>query len=124
MLKSTTLLKNKRRSRRTMGLRRRIRRQTTLPRLSVHRSCKHISAQVIDDSTGRTLAAVSSTSKKLADEMGGKTKTERSAVVGKEIGRLAKDAGVEKVVFDRGYSRYHGRVKALADAAREAGLQF
>lgn len=124
MLKSTILLKNKRRERRAMGLRSRIRRQSGLPRLSVHRTCKHISAQVIDDATGRTLAASSSTAKKLAAELDGKTKTERSAVIGREIGRLAKEAGVERVVFDRGYSRYHGRVKALADAAREAGLKF
>lgn len=123
-MKSTTLLRIKRRTRRMQGLRSRIRRQTTLPRLSVNRSLKHIAAQVIDDSVGRTLASVSSTSRKLAGELDGKTKTERSIVIGKEIARLAKEAGVEKVVFDRGHSKYHGRVKALADAAREGGLKF
>ncbi|MFT4539122.1 MAG: large subunit ribosomal protein L18 [Planctomycetota bacterium] len=123
-MKSTTLLRNKRRTRRTLGLRSRIRRQSTLPRLSVNRSLKHIAAQVIDDVGGRTLASVSSTSKKLAGELDGKTKSEKSAVIGKEIARLAQEAGVAQVVFDRGHAKYHGRVKALADAAREGGLKF
>lgn len=94
------------------------------PRLSVHRSSKHISAQVIDDVGGRTLAAASSTAKSLAGDLGGKTKSERAAVVGREIARKALAAGVEAVVFDRGAARYHGRVKALAEAAREGGLKF
>jgi large subunit ribosomal protein L18 len=94
------------------------------PRLSVHRSSKHISAQVIDDAAGRTLAAASSTAKSLAGDLGGKTKSERAAVVGREIARKALAAGVEAVVFDRGAARYHGRVKALAEAAREGGLKF
>ena len=123
-MKTAIHSKNKRRIRRKNGVRRRIRQQTDLPRLSIHRSCKHISAQVIDDEGGRTLCAVSSTAKSLAGDLGGKTKTQRAAVVGAEIARRAKDAGVEKVVFDRGFSKYHGRVKALADAAREGGLKF
>lgn len=95
------------------------------PRLSVFRSSKHISAQVIDDVNGRTLCAVSSTAKSLAGgEMTGKTKSERAAVVGREIARKALEAGVQTVVFDRGAARYHGRVKALAEAAREGGLKF
>jgi len=94
------------------------------PRLSVHRSSKHISAQVIDDVGGRTLAAASSTAKSLAGDLSGKTKSERAAVVGREIARKALAAGVEAVVFDRGAARYHGRVKALAEAAREGGLKF
>lgn len=100
-------------------------RNTSRPRLSVFRSSKHISAQVIDDVNGRTLCAASSTAKALSGgEMAGKTKSERAAVVGREIARKALEAGVEAVVFDRGAARYHGRVKALAEAAREGGLKF
>jgi len=98
--------------------------RTDRPRLSVFRSCKHISAQVIDDVNGRTLCAASSTAKSLSGDLTGKTKSERAAVVGREIARKAREAGVEAVVFDRGASRYHGRVKALAEAAREGGLKF
>jgi large subunit ribosomal protein L18 len=105
-------------------VRSKIRRTATLPRLSVSRSLQHISAQIIDDGQGRTLAAVTSTAKGLADQLAGKTKTQRAAVIGAEIARRAKEAGVEAVVFDRGARRYHGRVKALADAAREGGLKF
>ena len=117
-------LKENRRDRRKQGVRARIRRQSTLPRLSVHRSLKHISAQVIDDTTGKTLCSVSSTARAFSSDLEGKTKTERAAVVGSELARKAREAGVEAVVFDRGASRYHGRVKALADAAREGGLKF
>ena len=94
------------------------------PRLAVFRSSQHIYAQVIDDRTGRTLAAATSTTKALADQLTGKTKTERAAIVGAELARRAREAGVTAVVFDRGFTRYHGRVKALADAAREKGLKF
>ena len=117
-------IKNKRRLRRTRSVRSKLRAAASAPRLSVHRSLKHISAQVIDDRTGRTLAAVSSTAKELGATLTGKTKTERATLVGAEIGRKAKEAGVERVVFDRGGARYHGRVKALAEGAREAGLVF
>ena len=112
------------RRRRKLHVRSRVRGQAGRPRLSVFRSLKHISAQVIDDFQGKTLCAVSSTARSLSGELEGKTKTERAAIVGKEIAKLAKDAGVETVVFDRGFSKYHGRVKALADAAREGGLKF
>ena len=78
----------------------------------------------IDDKTGRTLCAVSSTAKNLADALTGKKKTERAAIIGAEIAKRASDAGGTQVVFDRGFSKYHGRVKALADAAREGGLKF
>jgi large subunit ribosomal protein L18 len=92
------------------------------PRLAVFRSINHISAQVIDDTTGRTLAAASSLEKELK---GGKQhKTEEAKVVGRLIAERAKSAGVESVVFDRAGFRYHGRIKSLADAAREAGLEF
>ena len=92
------------------------------PRLSVHRSGKHIYAQVIDDSVGMTLAAASTLDK----ELKGKTNATRegAAAVGKAIAERAKKAGVSAVVFDRGGFLFHGRVKALADAAREGGLEF
>ncbi len=119
------ILKNQaRRQRRQWRVRAKLRRTSNAVRLSVHRSSKHISAQVIDDVQGRTLCAVTSTAKALGDQLKGKTKTERAALVGEEIAKRALAAGVTTVVFDRGDSRYHGRVKALADAARNAGLKF
>lgn len=95
------------------------------PRLSVFRSLKHIYAQVIDDSTGRTIVAASSQEavKGNAEAEAG-TKTDVSAVVGKALAERALAAGVKQVVFDRGGCKYHGRVKALADGSREGGLQF
>jgi large subunit ribosomal protein L18 len=92
------------------------------PRLAVFRSNTHIYAQVIDDATGRTLAAASSVEKELKSATG--TKTQDAAVVGRLVAERAKTAGVEHVVFDRAGFRYHGRIKSLADAAREAGLDF
>ncbi len=119
------ILKNQaRRQRRQWRVRAKLRRTSNAVRLSVHRSSKHISAQVIDDVQGRTLCAVTSTAKALADQLKGKTKTERAAMIGEEIAKRALAAGVTTVVFDRGDSRFHGRVKALADAARNAGLKF
>ena len=109
--------------------RRRRRVRTTLrerasgkPRLSVHRSGRHIYAQVIDDAAGRTVASASTLDKDLRGKAGA---TREGAVqVGKAIAERAKAAGVDKVVFDRGGFLFHGRVKALADAAREGGLEF
>ena len=124
MQKSAKILKQARELRRKRHVRRRLRLEAGSPRLSVNRTSKHISAQVIDDVTGRTLAAATTTSKAVAGELAGKTKTECAAYVGAEIARKAKEAGVDQVVFDRGSSKYHGRVKALADAAREGGLKF
>jgi large subunit ribosomal protein L18 len=94
------------------------------PRLTVFRSSQHIYAQVIDDKRGYTLAAASSLDKSLRETL--KTGADAAAAgeVGKLVAERAKAAGVEKVVFDRGAYLYHGRVKALADAAREGGLQF
>jgi len=89
------------------------------PRLNVFRSLQHIYAQVIDDASGTTLAAASTLG---ADERG--TKSDRARAVGKAIAERAKEKGVTAVVFDRGGYMYHGRIKALADAAREAGLEF
>ena len=92
------------------------------PRLSVHRSGRHIYAQVIDDSAGKTLAAASTLDK----EIKGKARATKdgAAAVGKALADRAKKAGVSQVVFDRGGFLFHGRVKALADAAREGGLEF
>jgi len=92
------------------------------PRLAVFRSNTHIYAQVIDDASGRTLAAASTVEKELRSSK--QTKTEEAAVVGRLVAERAKTAGVEHVVFDRAGFRYHGRIKSLADAAREAGLDF
>ena len=90
------------------------------PRLAVYRSNRGISAQVIDDAAGRTIAAASSQDKSLAKAK----RAETPAAVGKLVAERAKDAGVAAVVFDRGGYLYHGRVKALADAARQNGLEF
>jgi large subunit ribosomal protein L18 len=92
------------------------------PRLAVFRSNIHIYAQVIDDASGKTLAAASTAEKELRGSK--QTKTEGAAVVGRLVAERAKTAGVGRVVFDRAGFRYHGRVKSLADAAREAGLEF
>jgi large subunit ribosomal protein L18 len=92
------------------------------PRLSVHRSGRHIYAQVIDDAAGKTLAAASTLDKDLKGKTGA-TK-DGAAQVGKTLAERAKAAGVSRVVFDRGGFLFHGRVKALADAAREGGLEF
>jgi len=94
------------------------------PRLNVYRSLDHIHAQVIDDTKGITLASASTVDKAVRAQVDGKTKTEQAQVVGKVVAERALDAGIERVVFDRGGFKYHGRVKALADASREAGLDF
>jgi len=95
---------------------------TERPRLAVFRSLSHIYAQIIDDTSGRTLAAASTTEKELRGSTS--TKSEEAAVVGRLIAERARSAGVDHVVFDRAGFRYHGRIKSLADAAREAGLDF
>lgn len=92
------------------------------PRLSIFRSNNEIYAQIINDREGTTLLAVSSRDKDLAKEKG--TKSEVAGLVGKAIAEKAKKAGIDKVAFDRGGNLYHGRVKSLAEGAREAGLQF
>jgi large subunit ribosomal protein L18 len=101
-------------------IRRRLSGTTERPRLAVFRSLKHIYAQVIDDSQGRTVAAASSNEKSGAS--GGNVAGAK--VIGKLVAQRAKEKGVKAVVFDRGGYLYHGRVKALADSAREAGLEF
>jgi len=94
------------------------------PRLCVYRSLGHIYSQIIDDRSGRTLASASSLDKETKKHLKGGGNVASAKAVGKAIAERAKAAGVAKVVFDRGGYKYHGRVKALADAAREAGLQF
>ena len=108
------------RSRRHTRVREKIRGSASRPRLAVFRSITHIYAQLIDDDAGKTLVAASS-----VDAKDGKgNKSERAKAVGSAIGERAKEKGIAEVVFDRGGYRYHGRVKALGDAARSAGLRF
>ncbi|MEM9262038.1 MAG: 50S ribosomal protein L18 [Pseudomonadota bacterium] len=94
------------------------------PRLSVFRSGKHIGAQLIDDRDGKTLVSASSKDKDIREGVGKGSTAEAAAAVGKILGERASKAGVKTVVFDRGGYLFHGRVKALADAARDAGLEF
>ena len=94
------------------------------PRLNVFRSNKHIYAQIIDDTTGRTLVSASSIDKELKGKLKSGGNIEASNIVGELIAKRAVDKGIKKVVFDRGGYLYHGRVKALADAARKGGLEF
>jgi large subunit ribosomal protein L18 len=94
------------------------------PRLNVYRSLDNVYAQLIDDEAGHTMVAASTLESELAPELEGKSKKDRAAVVGRAIAERALDAGIREVVFDRGGYPYHGRVKAVAEAAREAGLKF
>ncbi len=94
------------------------------PRLNIYRSLTNIYAQVIDDGQGHTLVAASTLDKEVAAQAAGKSKLEAAKIVGKVVGERAKQAGIEKVVFDRGGFKYHGRVAAVAEGAREAGLDF
>ena len=113
------------RQRRTWRVRNQVRRSASgRLRLSVFRSNKHISAQVIDDASGQTVAAASSTEKDLRGQLKNGGNVGAATVVGKTIGERCAQKGITEVVFDRGQYRYHGRVAALADGARAAGLQF
>ena len=116
--------RSKARQRRHLRVRKRVNGIPFRPRLNVFRSLSEIYAQVIDDEAGKTLVAASSIDNELRKTMSGKTKTEQAEIVGQAIAERAKSAGVEQVVFDRSGYRYIGRVKALADGAREGGLQF
>jgi large subunit ribosomal protein L18 len=118
----TTKQKQRLRVRRHRRVRKRVTGTADRPRLAVFRSNKHISAQVIDDVSGRTLASASSVEKDMKSTAGGNRDAAKK--VGQLLGERAKAAGVSKVVFDRGGFLYHGRVASLADAAREAGLEF
>ena len=94
------------------------------PRLSVYRSLNHIYAQIIDDVAGNTLVACSTVEKAIAESVKDLSKKEAAKVVGQEVAKRAIEKGITEVVFDRGGFLFHGRIKALADAAREAGLKF
>lgn len=115
--------KNKLAQKRRWRIRKAIRGTAERPRLTVYFSHQHIHAQVIDDKSGKTLAALSTTSKDVRDEKLGPN-VEGAAEAGKLLAEKAKSAGIEAVVFDRAGRRYHGCVKAFADSAREVGLQF
>jgi large subunit ribosomal protein L18 len=112
------------RRRRAFRVRKRIRGTQERPRLSVARSHKHISVQIIDDDAGKTLAAASSQDKKLSGKLKSGANQDAAQAVGKAIAERAIAAGIKAVCFDRGPYRYHGRVAALANAAREGGLSF
>lgn len=94
------------------------------PRLAIYRSLAEIYAQVIDDGAGQTLAAASSVDQELRSKLAGKTKSEQARLVGELVAKRAQEKGIKKVVFDRGGFKYIGRVKSLADGARETGLEF
>lgn len=112
------------RKRRAFKVRNRLKRDSTRPRLSVFRSHKHVYAQVIDDEGAKTLVAASTIEPSLRDQAGGVSKTEAAKLVGTAVAQRALEAGVKQVTFDRREYKYHGRVAALADAARDAGLDL
>ena len=116
--------RNESRRRRHLRIRRTIRGDADRPRLSVFRSLAHIYAQVIDDQRQRTVAAASSLDAEIRAEAAKAKKAEAGRLVGRLIARRAQERGVRRVVFDRGGYLYHGRVKALAEGAREGGLEF
>ncbi|MDJ0535019.1 MAG: 50S ribosomal protein L18 [Xenococcaceae cyanobacterium MO_207.B15] len=111
-------------ARRHRRIRKKVNGSPERPRLAVFRSNKHIYAQVIDDTNHHTLAAASTLDGNLKQELESSSTCDASSAVGKLLAQRALDKGITKVVFDRGGNIYHGRVKALADAAREAGLEF
>jgi large subunit ribosomal protein L18 len=117
-------LKHVQRLRRRNHVRRKIVGSVERPRLTVFRSSKHIYAQLIDDLNGRTLAAASSLAPDLRKDVAYGGNVKAAAAVGKRLAEVAKEKGISKAAFDRGHYRYHGRVKALAEAARAGGLQF
>lgn len=121
---SIQALKQVRRRRKALRVRNRVRVGVSRPRLSVFRSLTNIYCQVIDDTSGRTLAAASSRDKGLREALKGVRKSDVATRIGATIAERAKAAGVTAVVFDRGPYKYHGRVKALAEAARAGGLTF
>ena len=112
------------RYRRHARLRAKMEGTTSRPRLCVFRSLNHIYAQVIDDSRGHTLTFASTLDPEIRGEMGDKAKTSKAELVGSLVAKRTVDKGIKQVVFDRGGYKYHGRVKALAEAARKGGLKF
>ena len=117
-------IRTRARRRRHMRVRRKVSGTAARPRLNVFRSLKNISAQVIDDQAGHTLVSASTMEADLQEILADKLKVEQAKEIGKLVAARAKAAGIEQVVFDRGGYRYHGRVKAVADGSREAGLVF
>ncbi len=115
--------RNEQRLKRHSRLRRRVIGTADRPRLQIHRTLHHIYATVVDDARGHTLVAASTREKEVA-ELGSRSNVDAARKVGEAIGRKAKAAGIDSVVFDTSGLKYHGRVAALADAAREAGLEF
>ena len=116
--------RRRKRIRRHLRVRKKVFGTPERPRLTVYRSLKHIHAQIIDDLAGRTLAAASTQSPDLQEALVGKKKTEAAKIIGKRLAEKALAHGIRAVVMDRAGYKYHGRVKALADAAREVGLIF
>ena len=112
------------RKRRHDRVRKKIKGTTDRPRLCVFRSLNHIYAQVIDDSSGETVAGASTLDAEIKADLGDKTKTEKASLVGNLVAKRAQNKGINQVVFDRGGCKFHGQVKALADAARGSGLRF
>lgn len=119
-----TTEKKLRRERVKRRVRSKIRGTAERPRLSIYKSNKHVYAQLVDDLMGETLIATSTQAEGVADEVEDKSKKESAAIVGAHLADLADEKGIEKAVFDRSGYKYHGVVKALADGAREAGLDF
>ena len=120
----TVINRNQERKRRHARLRKRLSGTPERPRLAVYRSHQHIYAQIIDDIAGHTLASASTMEPEVRKSGGYKGNKEAAALVGERIAKKAVEKGISTVVFDRGGNKYHGRVAALADAARENGLQF
>jgi large subunit ribosomal protein L18 len=112
------------RERRKRRIRRKLTGTAEIPRLAVFRSHLHIYAQLVDDASGRSVCGTSTLDPALAGELAGKKKSDRSRLVGKRMAEIAKERGIARVAFDRGGYVYHGRIKALAEGAREGGLQF
>ena len=122
-MRDATKLKREKRRRRHARVRKRVAGTSERPRLAVFRSNRHISAQIIDDTHGKTLCSVSTASKKVQEVTGDLAgKVDKSRRLGEMLAQMAKDAGISQVVFDRGGYRYHGRVKALAEGARKDGV--
>jgi large subunit ribosomal protein L18 len=124
MVKSSNEVKIRKRNRRRSAIRNRLRGTTARPRLVVFRSLKNIYAQIVDDEKGRTLCSASTITKDFKQEASKKKRTEVSFEIGQKLGEIALANGITQVSFDRSGYKYHGRVKALADGARKAGLVF
>ena len=115
---------NKQRQRRRFRVRNKVRGTADRPRLSVQRSGRHISAQIIDDEQGRTLVAASTQQADIKSQLQSTSSVDAAKLIGKLIAERGQASGITKIAFDRGHYRYHGRIAALANSAREAGLQF